>query len=163
MVKLALIKLDTGAEVTAFCLLTNCIKNAQPQCRSPHSYCMGQVAIQSKYWDYSWKPLNTKTKSSLQTVFVVKDLKINLLGLPAITALKLAARINDITDYHAMIEGSFPAVFKGLGNRKEPYAIRLFLYVQPYAFHVSRNVPLQLRDKVCTCRAQQNGVYWSHY
>ena len=59
-------------------------------------------------------------------LFIVKDLKINLLGLPTITALKLAARIDDIADYHTIIEGSFPAVFKGLGNRREPYVISSF-------------------------------------
>ena len=69
--------------------------------------------------------LQYKDKSSLQTVFVVKDLKINLLGLPTITALKLAARVDVITDYHAMIEEFFPAVFEGLGNLGECYVIRL--------------------------------------
>ena len=94
--------------------------------------------------------LQYKNKSSLQTFFVVKDLKINLLGLPAITALKLAARIDVITDYHTMIGESFPAVFEGLGNLGEPYVIRLLPDVQPHALHVSRNVPLPLRDKVRT-------------
>ena len=48
--------------------------------------------------------LQCKDQSSQQTVFVVKGLKTNLLGLPAITALKLAAKIDAITDYQAIIE-----------------------------------------------------------
>ena len=83
--------------------------------------------------------LQYKDRSSPQTVFIAKDLKTNLLGLPTITALKLTARIDVIIDYHAMIAESFPTVFQGLGNLGEPYVIRLLPGVQPHALHVSRN------------------------
>ena len=88
--------------------------------------------------------LQYKQRSTRQTVFVVKGLKTNLLGLPAIVALKLAARIDFITDYQAMIEESFPAVFQGLGNLGEPYVIQLQPDVQPHALYVARNVPLSI-------------------
>jgi len=70
---------------------------------------MGQFMVTLQY----------KDRSSQQTIFVIKGLKTNLLGLPAITALNLAARIDTITDYQAIIEEIFPTLFQGLGNLGE--------------------------------------------
>ena len=101
---------------------------------------VGQLTETSKY----------KQKSLCQTIVVVKDLKNNLLSLPAIVALKLAARINVITDYQAMVKESFPTVFQGLGNLGEPYVIQLQPEVQLHEIYVARNVPLSLKNKVRT-------------
>jgi len=69
--------------------------------------------------------------SSLQQIFVIKDLKSNLLGLPAITALNLAPRLDHT--HTSLVEDSFPTVFNGLGNLGEPYTIKLKDDAVPYA------------------------------
>lgn len=47
---------------------------------------------------------------------MIEGLKNNLLGLPAITGLELAVRL-DATVEDKSIQDQFPSVFKGLGNQ----------------------------------------------
>ena len=58
-------------------------------------------------------------------MFVVKGLKTNLLDLPAIIELNLAARLDSTTDYDSLVQNKFQSIFKGLGNLGEPYTIQL--------------------------------------
>ena len=62
-----------------------------------------------------------KGETCQHTVFVVKGLKTNLLGLPTIVALNLVARVDEISDYAQEIPKKFPKVFQGLGTMGEPY------------------------------------------
>ena len=63
-----------------------------------------------------------KTWTASQSVYVVDGLKTNLLGLPTITALNLAARINALTGVSKQdIPKQFPLLFKGLGNLGEEF------------------------------------------
>ena len=92
-----------------------------------------------------------KGRSSSQQVFVVKDLKSNLLGLPAITALKLAARLDETSNTPltaAIIHEKYPKLFCGLGNLGEDYQIKLKEDAVPFALFTPRRVPLPLREKV---------------
>ena len=84
-------------------------------------------------------------KSTNQPVYVVKDLKTNLLGLPAILALDLVARLEEMVPH---IVKRYPTLFQGLGSLGEPYDIQLKPDAQPYALFTSRNIPLPLRSKV---------------
>ena len=59
------------------------------------------------------------TKTVLQTIFVINDLKTNLLRLPAITALNLATR-NDSVEIDSIIEENAD-IFSGLGNLGAEY------------------------------------------
>ena len=63
--------------------------------------------------------LQYMSRSSQQDVFVVKGLKRNLLGLPAITALELVAQVDLLMD-QTEIMALFPKVFAGLGDLGEP-------------------------------------------
>ena len=66
-----------------------------------------------------------RTKQTSQAVFVVESLKTNLLGLPTITALNLAVRVDSIADIPEQdIPKQFPSLFQGLGNLGEEYDIR---------------------------------------
>ena len=87
------------------------------------------------------------SRSSQQDVFVVKGLKRNLLGLPAITALELIARVDSLMD-QTEIMALFPKVFTGLGDLGEPYQISLKEDAVPYALCTPRRVPLALRGRV---------------
>ena len=83
-----------------------------------------------------------------QTVFVVKDLKNNLLGLPAITSLNLISRINSIHCSADVIKKLYPYLFQGLGSLGEEYEIKLKEDAKPFSLHTARNIPLPLRSKV---------------
>ncbi len=100
--------------------------------------------------------------------YVVKGLKINLLGLPSITDLHLVERLCTTE-----IEGGdswkhFPQVFTGLGTFGEEYQIKLKDNATPYALYAPRNVPIPLHPKVQEelnrmesfrgCRNQHPGV-----
>ena len=93
-----------------------------------------------------------KGKTSTQSVFVVRGLKTNLLGLPAITALKLAARVEANEMELSEITGDyckeFPTLFHGLGNLGELYEIHLKIGAVPHCIFTPRHVPLPPRDKV---------------
>ena len=88
-------------------------------------------------------------RTALQIVYVVDGLKTNLLGLPTITALNLATRIDALTGVSEQdILKQFPLLFKGLGNFGEEYHIQLKPEAKPFAIYTPRHVSLPLRDKV---------------
>ena len=83
-------KLDTGAEVTA--ISETVFANLQKVPRillGPAQQGLGQ-------FDGHFQ---CKGAICQHTVFVVKQLKTNLLGLPTIVALNLVARVNEISDF----------------------------------------------------------------
>ena len=84
-------------------------------------------------------------KESIETI-VVAGLRTNLLGLPAIIALKLIARVEAVSVSSVMDE--FPALFQGLGNLGEPFDIGLQPSAKPYALFTPRNIQIPLRQKV---------------
>ena len=81
---------------------------------------------------------------------MVKGLKLNLLGLPTITALGLAVHIDTTTgvDPKTKILAEFPVVFQGLGNLGEEFDIYLKQDTKPFSLFTPRSVPLPLREKV---------------
>ena len=83
-----------------------------------------------------------------QTLYVVKGLRANLLGIPAIQALKLLVRINAVDEYTNDIYQRFPQLFQGLGTIDEAYQVKLKPNVTPHALYAARNVPIPLREKV---------------
>ncbi len=141
-------KLDTGAEVTAvseatykklkFGTLTKPTKALYgPARQSLHP--LGQFV----------GSLSHKQSSSDQVIFVIKNLQTNLLGLPAITALNLAARVDTISlTSDAEVHARFPKLFQGLGNLGEEYTIRLKPGAKPHALYTPRRVALPLCSKV---------------
>ena len=46
--------------------------------------------------------LSSKQNSSNETIFVVKDLRTNLLGLPAILALNLVTSVAEVSDDYCL-------------------------------------------------------------
>ena len=91
--------------------------------------------------------LKHEQHTSLQPVFVIRGLKNNLLGLPAIIALQLICRASSIQTGDD-IQKHFPKVFAGLGTLGEPYQIKLNKGAVPHSIYTPRNVPMPLRDKV---------------
>lgn len=88
------------------------------------------------------------TEHSLrETIFVVRGLKNELLGLPALAALQLVQKL-DATHSSNDVMKEFPKVFTGLGNFGELYDIQLKDDAKPRALFTPRNVPVPLWDKV---------------
>ena len=140
-------KLDTGAEVTAVSEETYKRVHGKRLQRSMRvlygpSYQSLQVLGQFR------GRLTVKNLSRQETIFVVRGLKNNLLGLPALTALKLVQRVESTYSSLADVKKEFPQVFSGLGNFGEPYTIKLKEDARPYALYTPRNVPIPLRGKV---------------
>lgn len=91
-----------------------------------------------------------KGRSTNQDVYVVAGLTQSLLGLPAIVAMGLIHRVDEVTvtQTETDIKAAYPAVLQGLGKLKEPYHIELEQEATPYALSTPRRVPLPLREKV---------------
>src|SRR5277367_1711842 len=82
-----------------------------------------------------------------QLLYVCRDLRQPLLGQPAISALRLVARVDEIRSP----EKEFPELFVGLGCIKgDPYRIELKPDAVPYAISVPRRVPLPLVERAKT-------------
>ena len=143
-------KLDTGAEVTAVSKATWQMLG-KPSLQPPDKQLFGPACQPLEVLGHFLGHLSYNGKEAQHQVFVVNQLKSNLLGLPSISALNLAVRI-DSTSSEAMTEETirteFPKVFEGLGNLGEAYQIKLRPDAKPYSLFTPRHVPLPLRPKV---------------
>ena len=146
--KETLFKLDTGAEVTAISEKTH-QDLGKPKLHTPDKALFGPSQQPLHVEGQFEGTLTHNHRSSVQPVFVVKGLKTNLLGLPSITALNLAAKINSAeTGIDGNIHTKFPQVFEGLGNLGEEFHIKLKPDATPHALFTPRHVLLPLRPKV---------------
>ena len=142
-------KLDTGAQVTA---ISEHTYRGPVQLKKPSKILYGPACQTLDVIGQFTVTLSHKQRSTKQRVFVVRDLQNNLLGLPAITALHLACRIDGITNTEEL-HTCFPEVFSGLGTLGEDYTVRLKDNAVPYSLYAPRNVAIPLREKV---RAELN-------
>ena len=90
--------------------------------------------------------LSFKGNVCTQPVFIIRNLKNNLLGLPAIKLLQIIPMQLDTVVGN--IPDQFPDLFKGLGTMKGQYTIKLKPGAKPFALYTPRSIPLPLRDKV---------------
>ena len=144
-------KLDTGAEVTAISedslgkLEDISLQKPAKLLYSPTSQALDVIG-------QFFATLKSNERECKQLTFVVRGLKNNLLGLPAITALQLIDGINtthiNTCDTASAIFAKYPEFFNGLGNMGEPYVIKLEESAVPYSLFTPRNVPIPLRGKV---------------
>ena len=88
--------------------------------------------------------LSAKGHSATQ-VFVVTGLSKPLLDLPAIEALHLIQRIEEVREAQEDFKAAYPTVFSGLGLLKENYTIVLERDAMPYALSTPRRVPKSAR------------------
>ena len=117
-------KLDTGAEVTVInrqTLQRLPRTQLQPTSKTLHGPAQHPLQVTGEFETTLTKDDRTTT----QTIFVVPEIKTNLLGLSAIISLQLLSRINSTTkdctaDY---LQQEFPSLFQGLGNLGEEYCI----------------------------------------
>ena len=99
-------------------------------------------------WGQFQGKLEYNGKEAIQSVYIVNHLKRNLLGLSAIIALSLAARLDSVSNTTQAVVNKFPSLFQGLGSFDENYTIKLKAVAKPFAIFTPRNVPMPLRTKV---------------
>ena len=139
-------KLDTGAEVTAISEETF-LQIGGAKLQKPTKILYGPARQTLNVLGQFMTTLQHEQHTSLQPVFVIRGLKNDLLGLPAIVSLQLIRRANSIqTDDD--IRKQFPKVFSGLGTLGDPYQIKLKEGAVPYSIYTPRAVAMPLRDKV---------------
>eukprot|EP00731_Ephydatia_muelleri_P017063 Em0010g161a len=140
-------KLDTGAEVTAISQETYQQLGTTPL-NKPSKVLYGAGNQPLDVIGQFTGIVSHKELHSQQTIFVIKNLKTNLLGLPALHALKLIARMDSVKEYEESIQRNYPQLFTGLGTMGSEYTIQLKPNPKPYSLSTPRNIPLPLRDKV---------------
>ena len=67
----------------------------------------------------------SRTRSTFQKVFAVKNIKIPLLGRPAIQALSLLTKVVEVDLAQTSVFREFPDLFQGLGKLTGEYHIKL--------------------------------------
>ena len=135
-----ILKIDTGVEVTA--ISEKLYKSLRlPVLQKPSKILKGPGQHPLQAVGQFHEMLHYGQNSSGQQIFVIKDLKSNLLGLPAIAALNLAARLD--AAYTTLVKNSFPTVFQGFCNLGEPYTNKLRDNAVPYALFKPRTVLVQ--------------------
>ena len=92
-------------------------------------------------------------KETTQDINVVENLKEPLLGRPAIDALDLvqkveAVHLDDCKRVENEAKAMFPKLFKGLGELKGEFTIKLKPNATPHAITTPRRVALPLMTKV---------------
>lgn len=68
-----------------------------------------------------------------QDIYVVTDLVMPLLGLPAIQSLQLLQQVANLHEPGEQYKAMFPKVFLGLGKLEGSYQIKLSEGAVPYA------------------------------
>ena len=141
-------KLDTGAEVTAISPETFQSIHGAKLSRPNKTLC-GPDRKPLKVLGTTEVELSIGKASCTQNVYVLEKLKSNLLGLPAIVALKLLTTVDSIkaTPKESIIN-QFPKLFNGLGSLEGDFTIHLKPDARPYSLFTPRNVPIPLRTKV---------------
>ncbi|KAL6459873.1 hypothetical protein MHYP_G00316320 [Metynnis hypsauchen] len=146
-------KLDTGAAVTAIPTRLYSYRRDGPLLHTPQKLFgpnYTRLAVVGKIQC----SLESKNRDSSQPVFVIDNLARPLLGLPALTALHLVERMEEIDtpevngDPEKTFKKKFPKVFTGLGRLEGDCHIRLREGAVPYALTTPRRVPIPLTEKV---------------
>ena len=158
-------KLDTGAEVSAISTEAYEIL-LKPPLTPPGKRLFGPSRQPLDTAGEFQAEISCKGKSEVQPIYVVKGLKKNLLGLPAIAALQLAVRIDATSgsegaDQKSAILQKFPAVFQGLGNLGEEFEIYLKPDAKPYSLYTPRQVLPSTAES--SRRTEQSGDHRSHF
>ena len=140
-------KLDTGAEVTA---ISKAVFETfeRTTLRKPAKVLHGPTTQALKVLGQFTGKLKHQQRTTTQPIYVVQGLKSNLLGLPAITALQLLCRMDNVHTEQLDVRKRFPKQFHGLGTLGEAYTIQLKEGAVPYSLFTPRNVPIPLRRNV---------------
>ena len=140
-------KLDTGADVTVISkALSSQIIEGTPQ--PPKKNLLGPDQKTLPVIGQFTASLKSGTTTCSQTVYVVPDLHMPLLGQPAIQALELVKQVGSVEDKTFDPQKAFPALFRNLGKLSRPYHIQMKEGAKPFALTAPRCVPVPLLPRV---------------
>ena len=140
-------KIDTGADVTV--IPKSLLSRLPSQALTPAKKALvGPNRSKLPLLGCFKAKLQKQKKETYEEVYVVPNLQTPLLGKPAIFALGLAARVDNITEPGKEPTKAFPSLFKGLGKLKTAYRIHLKEGAKPYALTTPRRVAIPLLPKV---------------
>ena len=125
-------KLDTGAEVTAISY-SSYRRLPGVNLSKANKVLFGPDRSNLDVVGQFTGTLAHRERKSKQTVFVVRGLKTNLLGLPATESLQLAARLDSVDSYRERIIADYPQLFQGLDVLGEPCEIHVDPEAKPFA------------------------------
>ena len=152
-------KIDTGADVTV--IPASVYKKSrddklQPAGKLLRGPSQHTLTVLGKFRG----TLQSANATALQDIYVVTGLQKALLGRPAIEALGVAVRVDQILDCKATVTAKFPQLFHGLGLMSGAYQIQLKDNAVPFSLCVPRRVPIALMSKVQSelQRMEQTGV-----
>ena len=143
-------KIDTGADVTV--IPDNIYKKCQHECEplgKPDKVLHGPgKAVLSVNGQFTGRlsRMNDKQPTE-QQIYVVEGLHTPLLGRPAIEALNLVSRLDEVHTEGNYRE-EFPQLFQGLGHMDGEYRIELKPDARPFSLNTPRRVPLPLLPAV---------------
>ena len=140
-------KLDTGADVTVISKsLSNQIVEGTLQ--PPKKTLLGPDQKTLPVIGQFTASFKSGTTTCSQTVYVVSDLHMPLLGRPAIQALELVKQVGSVEDKTFDPQKVFPALFRNLGKLQRPYHIQMKEGAKPFALTTPRRVPVPLLPRV---------------
>ena len=120
----------------------------QPNLQKPTKILCGPDKSPLKVLGCATVQLTYKQTTIKHHVYVIQHLSNNLLGLPAITALNVLTKIDDIHNKENTILSKFQDLFQRLGKMPCEYEIKLKPDAKPYSLFTARKIPIPLRDKV---------------
>ena len=118
------VKVDTGAEVTAILDSTWKSLNIAKPLEETKISLYGPDQTHLKILGKINLTLSHYEKCCAQDVYIIKDLKSDLLGLPAIKELKLLLNVCSVENWKNIIS-QYPSLFTGLGTFACEYTIKL--------------------------------------
>ena len=117
-------KIDTGADVTV--IPASVYKESKHGPLKPSNRLLKGADQQPLQVTGSFTgKLSHKNTETCEEIFVIQGLQTPLVGRPAISSLNLVARVTLIQADRATIAKSFPQLFKGLGQMRGEYHIKL--------------------------------------
>nr|XP_055074185.1 uncharacterized protein K02A2.6-like [Misgurnus anguillicaudatus] len=153
-------KIDTGADVTVVPVTLynqgrfNKLKHAGKILQGPGGTSLN---VKGKFTS----TLSKNNKCTKQEVYVVDGLYMPLLGRPAVAALQIVARLDDVSlSSKERVEQEFPKLFSGLGKMEGEYSIVLKPGAKPFSLSTPKRISLPLLPKVKEelTRMEQQGV-----
>ena len=139
-------KIDTGAEVTVIpeSAATPFLKLLKSPVGKLHGPAESALSVSGQFTG----TLQLNSKIINEEIFIVKNLHKPLVGLPAIKALNLVARVSTINLNKEVILSQFSQLFSGLGRLQGEYEITLNSDATPFALSTPRRIPLPLMKEV---------------
>ena len=139
-------KIDTGAEVTV--IPESVATPYQSLLQTTSQRLQGPRKTQLEVCGQFTGTLKKDTQVVEEEIYVVKNLHMPLLVLPAITSLDLVTKICGIQLDKDTVVSKFPKLFTGLGKLQGEYNIMLSDNAVPFAMTTPRCIPLPLMTPV---------------